>query len=900
MSSGMTSGEVRKRFVEFFEERGHERVASAPLIPRDDPTLLFVSAGMVPFKPYYVMDAPPIRRAVSVQRCLRLSDLDEVGRTPYHETFFEMLGNFSFGDYFKAETIEWAWEFITEVLDIPRDRLWVTVHHEDEAAADIWRTHVGFPSERIVPLGDKDNFWGPAGDSGACGPCSEIHYDMGDDVGCGRPGCDPGCDCDRFFEIWNLVFPQYMQHADGTRVPLKRPGIDTGMGLERLCTVLQGATSVFDTDVFRPIVEAVRSEAERASGTRPETGSPAVAVVADHARAAAFAIAENILPSNEAHGYVVRRLVRRAVRRGLALGIREPFLHRLSGVIVGEMGTAHPHLTQKREHVALVLKAEEERFHETLASGTASLEEAVADLRALGESVVPGHLVFRLYDTYGFPADLTAEMAQEHGLSTDLAGFEAEMDKQKARARSATTFGGDAAVNRPWRSAVGAGPETSVFVEQAPTGLQRTRLEEAAGALLGEPVEARVLRVRPGAGAGTVEFILSETPFYAEAGGQVADTGEIAVGGARAPVTNVFREDDESVHVAALPGEHLLPGQRVEARVDVARRRRVAKNHTATHLLQAALRRVLGDHVHQSGSWVGPDRLRFDFTHFSEVSPRELAEVEDLVNAWIRADLDVAADRTSLEEALERGAMALFGEKYGAEVRVVCVRNTEAEHLSLELCGGTHVRRTGEIGAFAVVSEASAAAGVRRIEAVTGRGAVARGRAESETLRRLASSLRATHDELEGRVGDLAAEAGRLRRELAEARMSTAREGLAEIVGRAPDVLGVRVAVGRVEAIDIPSLRKQADALRERLGSGVGVLGADIDGGGVVVAVVTDDLAKGGRVRAGDVVREVAALMGGRGGGKPHLAQGGGEASKLDGALSSVPDVVKGLISEGA
>ena len=392
MGRTYSSDEIRKLFFEFFEERGHESVASAPLIPQDDPTLLFVSAGMVPFKPYYLMDDPPISRAVSAQRCLRLSDVDEVGRTPYHETFFEMLGNFSFGDYFKRETIEWAWEFITQVVNLPADRLWVTVHHDDEAAADIRRTRIGFPGERIVPLGDEHNFWGPAGDAGPCGPCSEIHYDMGVEIGCGRPDCNPGCDCDRFFEIWNLVFPQYLQRPDGTREPLKRPGIDTGMGFERLCTVLQGATSVFDTDVFRPLVEAVRLEAEAATGERPGEGGSDVAVIADHVRAATFAIAENILPSNEAHGYVIRRLIRRAVRRGLVLGISEPFLYRLSGTVIREMGSAHAHLAQKREHVALVLKAEEERFHETLASGTASLEEAVEGLRARRETIVPGPL----------------------------------------------------------------------------------------------------------------------------------------------------------------------------------------------------------------------------------------------------------------------------------------------------------------------------------------------------------------------------------------------------------------------------------------------------------------------------------------------------------------------------
>jgi alanyl-tRNA synthetase len=899
MDNPYSSDRVRRLFLEFFEERGHERIASAPLIPKDDPTLLFVSAGMVPFKPYYLMDDPPVSRAVSVQRCLRLSDLDEVGRTPYHETFFEMLGNFSFGDYFKKETIEWAWEFVTDVLNLPVDRLWVTVHHEDEAAGDIWRTRIGFPRDRIVPLGDKHNFWGPAGDSGACGPCSEIHYDMGEGVGCGRADCDPGCDCDRFFEIWNLVFPQYMQRPDGTREPLKRPGIDTGMGFERLCTVLQGASSVFETDVFRPIVEAVCREVEAATGERPTGNASDVVVVADHARAATFAIAENILPSNEAHGYVIRRLVRRAVRRGLVLGITEPFLYRLSGTVIGDAGSTHPHLTQKREHIALVLKAEEERFHETLSSGTASLEEAVEALSARGETVVPGELVFKLYDTYGFPVDLTSEMAGEKGLSIDMRAFEAEMEKQKARGRSAAAFGGGGAQGREWRSAPEVAPEEPSFVEQGTSAARPEVLETATGPVMGDPVEARVRRVRPGAADGTIELVLSRTPFYTEAGGQVADTGEIRTEAGSARVVNVYTEDGESVHVADLAEGELSPGEPVKASVDRARRRRVAKNHTATHLLQAALRRVLGDHVHQSGSWVGPDRLRFDFTHFSELSRREAVEVERLVNAWIRADLIVAPERTSLDDALARGAMALFGEKYGDDVRVVCVRAEGSPDVSLELCGGTHVTRTGEIGAFTIVSEASAAAGTRRIEAVTGRSAVERSRTESDMIRRVASSLKTTPDELEGRVLELAQERARVRKQLSEERKKAAREGLSAVAEGAGDVDGIRIVGLNVEAEDIPSLREQADTLREKLGSGVGVLGAEIDGAAVVVAVVTDDLSRSGRIRAGDVVREVASMMGGRGGGKPHLAQGGGDAARLDEALQAVADIVRRLKSKG-
>ncbi|MFH1865625.1 MAG: alanine--tRNA ligase, partial [Candidatus Eisenbacteria bacterium] len=686
MPDGMPSNEIRRRFVEYFAERGHEKVESAPLIPRDDPTLLFTSAGMVPFKPYYMNENPPITRAVSVQRCLRLSDLDEVGQTPYHATFFEMLGNFSFGDYFKEKTIEWGWEFLTEVIGLPKDRLWVTVHKDDAAAAEIWRARIKFPVERLVPLGDKHNFWGPAGDSGPCGPCSEIHLDMGVEVGCGRPGCDPGCDCDRFFEIWNLVFPQFLQRPDGTREPLKCPGIDTGMGLERLASVVQGAASIHETDTGLPVLDAVRDEAEAASGTRPPEGPPGpdLVVIADHARAATFAIAESILPSNEAQGYVVRRLIRRAVRRGLASGIEEPFLYRISGVIVDTLREAHPHLVQKREHIALVLKSEEERFHETLTQGSAVFEEMLESLAGSDSKVVPGDVAFSLYDTYGFPLDLTEEMAAERGMTVDHEAFQAAMAEQKDRGRRASTFG-DADVGGAWE---GRRAATAFVGYELPCACGEGAECETVDTLLSGPVATEVAEVRR-ARENTVEFTLTESPFYAESGGQVADTGTLTVGGGTVEVVNVLTRDERYVHVATDPGGAVTPGAPVEARVDIARRRLIEKNHTATHLLQAALRNALGDHVHQSGSWVGPDRLRFDFTHFSELSVREVAAIEDRVNAWVRADVPVAPESMGLGAALERGAMALFGEKYGSEVRVVCVGCDESS-VSLELCGGTH------------------------------------------------------------------------------------------------------------------------------------------------------------------------------------------------------------------
>jgi len=897
MSRALSGNDVRQEFIRYFVDRGHEHVMSAPLIPRGDPTLLFTSAGMVPFKQHYVSEDPPLRRAVSVQRCLRLSDLDEVGRTPYHGTFFEMLGNFSFGDYFKREAIEWGWDFLTRVLELPAERLWITVHTDDDAAADIWANEIGVPPDRIVRLGDEHNFWGPAGDSGPCGPDSEIHYDMGADVGCGRPECDPGCDCDRFFEIWNLVFPQFLQRPDGTRESLARPGIDTGMGFERLCSVIQGVKSLYETDVLRPLVEAVKREVESSGGGLTRDDESSIWVIVDHARAATFAIAENILPSNEAQGYVVRRLIRRAVRRGLKLGIEDRFLYRIAGEVVEVSGVAHPHLTQKREHIALLVKSEEERFHDTLASGTAALTEAIADLKSRGEATVSGDLAFRLYDTYGFPVDLTQEMAGEEGLGVDIAGFESEMEGQRARARAGASFGGAAGGTRDWSDAPGAREGGTSFAGyELPVG-DRV-LAEAGSEVFSEPVEATVWRSRAGADPSLCEVVLSVTPFYAESGGQVADAGRVEWGaGSAASVVNVRVEDGDVVHtLQSEAGSFPTPGDALDASVNVSRRRDIEKNHTATHLLQAGLRDVLGEHVHQSGSWVGPDRLRFDFTHFSELSGEEIRAVEDRVNAWIRADLAVEPSTMTLAQALERGAMALFGEKYDPEVRAVTIPGCDGSPISLELCGGTHARSTGEIGSFAIVSESSVAAGVRRIEAVTGRAAVDRARESADRVREASLLLRATPDELLGRLRDLADEAARLRKEIARERGRAAGESIGSVAAGARDVGGVRVVASRTEAADIQSLRAQADRLREEIRSGVGVLAAEIDGSGVVIAVVTDDLARSGRVKAGDVVRRVAEAMGGRGGGKPHMAQGGGDASRMGDALETTYGIVREII----
>lgn len=891
MSETRSSSELRRAFLDYFKDRVHTEVDSAPLIPRDDPTLLFTSAGMVQFKPYYVLAKPPLSRAVSAQRCLRLSDIEEVGHTPYHETFFEMLGNFSFGDYSKREAIAWAWDFLTNVLDLPKGEFWISVHKDDHEAARIWRTDIGVPEEKIVALGDKDNFWGPAGDTGACGPCSEIHFDTGPSRGCGRPACAPGCDCMRFFEIWNLVFPQLFQGKDGNREPLASPGIDTGMGLERLCTVVQGTQSIFETDLFDPIVQATRAEVERATGSPPagDGVSTELAVIADHVRGAAFAVAENILPSNEGQGYVVRRLIRRAVRRGRSLGIEREFLHGLSGVVVELMGEAHPHLKAKREHVALVIRSEEERFLDTLAQGTAVFEELVESLTRSGAAVIPGDRAFALYDTYGFPLDLTSEMARECGLDIDIAGFEAAMEAQRQRGREASTFRRERE-QRSWEE-VSGNPKGAGFVGYDIALKDAGELESVSETCMSEPVSTVITRVRRGEPRHQVEFALEETPFYAEAGGQVADTGTVTGEKLEVAVLRVYREDDEIVHVGSLARGDLSAGLCVSASVDLTRRLRIEKNHTATHLLQAALKGALGDHVHQSGSWVGPERLRFDFTHFADLSEREIAQVEDRVNAWIRLDIPVLAKQTELRSALESGATALFGEKYGTEVRAVGVGD-----VSLELCGGTHVRRTGEIGLFVITSESGIAAGVRRIEAITAADAVMKARRDARLLRRIADLLKTTPDGVVERVADLDAERTSLAKKLTAERRRRACLTTAGFAEEAREIGGIKVVSARTEAETIPELRTQADRLREELGTGAGLLATEIDGEAVLVAVVTDDLVKAGRMRAGDLVREAAAVMGGRGGGKPHLAQaGGGDLARLDKALAAVYEIVPRL-----
>jgi alanyl-tRNA synthetase len=861
------SNELRQLFIDFFKERGHPHLPQAPLVPLDDPTLLFTSAGMVPFKPYYSSPLPPpTRRAVTVQRCLRLTDIENVGITVRHATFFEMLGNFSFGDYFKREAIEWAWEFATKVLEMPADRLWPSVFREDDEAFDLWAKHIGLGAKRVVRLGEKDNFWGPAGGSGPCGPCSEIYWDQGPGVGCGRAECAPGCDCERFLEFWNLVFPQFDQAPTGERKPLANRGIDTGMGLERLAMILQGVPSVFDNDLLAPIGDAVRrmGSAKEAAGDR---GRHASRVITDHMRALVFTFAEGLLPSNEGRGYVVRRLLRRAARLGRYVGIQGTFLSRLVPVVVKQMAAYEEYAFLKREEpaVAAAILEEETRFAETLEQGVARFEETAAALEKRKEKSFPGAVAFQLYDTFGFPIDLTIEMAGERGLTVDMPAYEGAMEEQRDRARKSARFGSRRDEGGAWRS-LSEGPHSEF------RGYDEWALDG---------VSIRAMRDLPAGGAGApreIELTLDRTPFYAEGGGQVGDTGWITsmqgAAKARLRVVDTYREGDSIVHRAEIVEGTPHAGP-YRAEVDAEKRAATQRNHTATHLLHAALRGRLGTHLKQAGSLVAPDRLRFDFSHGKALSPEDLHAIEGEVNSKILADLPVRTEITSLKEAQERGAMALFGEKYGERVRQVIV-----EDYSRELCGGCHVRRTGEIGYMRIESEAAIAAGTRRVEALTGALAYKRAEEDRALLRELAARLGAPREQLAGRVQALQEEARRLHERQTKQSKEQLTERVLELIRKAKTKGDPPLVSASVEAASVEELRDASDLIRKGLPNGGGLLAAVIDGKLSVAASVGPDAVD--RLAADAWVRDAVSIAGGKGGGKKEMAVAGAkDASRL-------------------
>jgi len=875
----ISSAEIRGRFLSYFESKGHTIVPSSSLVPGNDPTLLFTNAGMVQFKDLFLgVEKRGYRRATSAQKCMRVSgkhnDLENVGPSPRHQTLFEMLGNFSFGDYFKEDAIAFAWEFLTQELGLPPTRLYATIYVDDNEAFELWQKVTGMPPEKITRLGKKDNFWS-MGDTGPCGPCSEIFYDRGaEHCTCGRPDCSPAFDCDRWPELWNLVFMQFDQAADGTMTPLPKPSIDTGMGMERITTVLQGVDTNYDTDLFQPIIRRIQELLGHDDAAMREN-IVSYRVIADHIRALTFLISDGILPGNEGRSYVLRLILRRAARHGKLLGFKEPFLGEMSQVVVEIMGSAYPELVARRDFVREVIHKEEERFLQTLAVGLDRLDGLLKALESQGAKVVPGEKVFQLYDTYGFPFELTRDVARERDMEVDEAGFRSAMEKQRERARAAQRFetGKDEALYR--RLSL---PRTD-FV-----GYDCLEAEASVLALMREG--ELVSSVKKG---DEVEIVLSQTPFYAEAGGQVGSKGFIQGTSGRADIGNT-RKPLAGVHVhygRMLDGE-LSVGDTVTAQVDPERRLDIVRNHTATHLLHKALRSVLGPHAQQAGSLVAPDRLRFDFAHLSPLTSDELERVESLVNDAIRENLPVAAEVTSHDKAIASGATALFGEKYGDEVRVLTI----GEGYSRELCGGTHVRATGQIGSFIVLSESSIGSGLRRIEAVTGRGAERYVRERFSLLEDVAEVLQSDVPDIRERADALMTQLRRQQKELARLRAEAATRGADALLSRVKEIGGIRVLASEVEVPDMESLRTMTDRFRERLGSAVVVLGSVINERPTFVVAITPDLVKKG-LHAGKLAQAVARITGGGGGGRPGMASAGGkDVSKLGDALSQVEKLI--------
>ncbi|MBI5904889.1 MAG: alanine--tRNA ligase [Deltaproteobacteria bacterium] len=862
-----TGAQLRSAFLAYFERNGHKVLPSSSLVPANDPTLLFTNSGMVQFKEYFLgLSSADWKRAATSQRCLRVSgkhnDLENVGYTARHHTLFEMLGNFSFGDYFKKDAIFYGWDFLTREVGLDGGRMTVSVFREDDEAYDLWHKTMGIPASRIVRFDEKDNFWA-MGPTGPCGPCSEILYDQGEGVGCGKPGCAVGCDCDRFLEIWNLVFMQYNQDEGGTKAPLPRPSIDTGMGLERLAGVVQGVKSNYDTDLFRPILAGISRLCGVAPGKSPALDA-AMRVVADHARATAFLIADGIMPSNEGRGYVLRRIMRRALRHGKKLGFDGPFLHKVAGTVVGEFSSAYPELAASASFIDTVAFQEERRFLETLDAGLRLVEEEFSRMASGGAKVFPGDAAFRLYDTYGFPVDLTADLCRERGVALDAAGFESEMAKQRAQSRTS------------WKGGeVGAADAVAAELSRSGASVSFVGYDRRIAECRVVAIFLAGVRVASADRGEEVDIVTDATPFYGESGGQAGDTGRISGDGFALEVTDTRRPSAELiVHRARVVEGTVREGQEASLAVDEAKRRSAEGNHTATHLLQAALRKTLGTHIRQAGSYVGPDKLRFDFTHYEGLSPEALAAVEEEVNRAVFSAAPVSWEHLPYEEAVAAGAMAFFGEKYADIVRMVTVQG-----VSRELCGGTHVRNTAEIGLFRVLSEGALAAGVRRIEAVTGLPAWRLMREEAETLHGVARELKVAGAEVPDRVRKLAAQIKALEKSLQDARRRSSRDLVGEILASAVLRDGVRRVAAEVEPMDPASLRELADAVKGKLGSGLLLLGTREGDRCHLVAGVTSDLTA--KFSASDIVKKAAAHVGGGGGGRKDMAQAGG--SVLDG-----------------
>ena len=931
---------IRQTFLEFYQSKGHTIMPSASLVPAGDPTLLFTSAGMVPFKPYFMGEAtPPTRRLTSCQKSFRTSDVDEVGDHK-HLTFFEMLGNFSIGDYFKKDAIAWAWEFVTEHMKLAPERLYITIYLDDEEAFGHWTEDIGVPPERIYRYGDKDNWWGPVGKEGPCGPCSEIHYDGGIEHGCGTPDCHPNHDCERFVELWNLVFMQFYQNPEGNRTPLPAPSIDTGLGLERAAAILQGVHSTYETDLFLPIVQKVCDLTGKSYGQDTDTDY-ALRVMAEHGRAAAFLIADGVVPGNEGRGYVLRRIIRRAIRYGRRIGLEEPFLTQVAEAAIQRFEAAYPELSANHDHVIRVVRVEEERFGQAYERGIgifsgmvkyrervrdSDINDIVHDTGAIyppgtlvstnddentgaglahmammaeidrmpgmdtgrwfreqrqkwAKSQIPGDITFSLYDTYGFPPELTAEIAWEHGLTVDMEGFQREMDAQRERARAAQSFTG-AMEMLPTCEALGVGDVDFV-------GYERLAHESVVAAILvdGAPVGHATKGQR-------VEVVLNQTPFYAESGGQVGDAGVIA-----GPNGRVQVEDTQSpvagliVHMGVVEEGDISLGELADAQVDTLRREDTARNHSGTHLLHAALRQVLGAHVHQAGSSVAPDRLRFDYSHVSPLSREEMLEIQGLANRKVQDDLAVTTRSSTYAQAVQEGALAFFGDKYGDVVRIV--EMSDGERFSMELCGGTHVKATGQVGPLFIVGESGIGSGMRRIEAVTGRAAEGLFVEQSSLLESLSQKLETPLGDLEARLDSFMRDFDTLRKQMGALERDRLKTEAQELLPAVQDVDGTKVLAARTSASSVEGMRDMGDWLKDRLSSGVIVLGAVHEGRPTIIAIVTPDLVPRG-LHAGNIAKEAAAVTEGGGGGRPEMGQAGGKrADKLDDALRLVPEVVR-------
>jgi len=858
-----TGNAIRESFIKFFESKGHTIVSSSSLIPKDDPTLLFTNAGMVQFKNAFLgLENRGYTRAVTCQKCARAggkhNDLENVGVTARHNTFFEMLGNFSFGDYFKEDAIAWAWEYLIDVVKLPKEKLWITIFKDDNEAFEIWTKKMKVPQDRIVRMGEKSNFW-MMGETGPCGPCSEILYDQGSSVGCGRPECDINCDCDRHLEIWNLVFTQYDRDENGKLNPLAKPSIDTGMGLERLTAVIQGMKSNYDTDLFTPIIHFMEKTSGKTYGKNAED-DVSIRVIADHSRALTFLIGDGITPSNEGRGYVLRRILRRAARHGKMLGINKPFLNESAHIVIDMMKGVYPDLVEKASFITKMILNEEQRFMETLDAGLRILNEETAALKKDGKSILPGSLVFKLYDTFGFPTDLTADIVKRDGFTLDNDGFEAEMEQQRIRARGAWKGSGEEAVAECYLKASSSGIVSEFCGYE---GAIKAQSKVAAIFMNGQSVQS----AKEGQDA---EIVLTVTPFYGESGGQAGDTGFLEGTGFIFRVSDTKKPVDKFiVHKGIVQEGKIKVGDAVQLIVDEERRKAIAANHSGTHILQAALKAVLGDHIKQSGSLVNAERLRFDFTHFSKISDDEMQRVEDIANDIIRKNLDVQTEVCALEDALKTGATAVFDEKYGATVRIV-----KMGEMSMELCGGTHVLRTGDIGLLKVVHESAIAAGVRRIEAVTGKEALTYVQKAEEELKKAAGLFKANPLELADRTEKLIKHTRELEKEIETLKGKLAAKDSGDLIGQAKDIGGVKVLAVEVSIADAKTLRDFGDKLRDKMESGIILLGSKAGEKALLLCMVTKDLA--GKYHAGNIIKELAPLVGGSGGGRPDMAQAGG------------------------